>query len=320
MLRRRHLLAAGAVLCAPALAQAPFPNRSIRMVVPLPPGGATDIWARLMAEPMSQFLGQPVVIDNRPGAGGMVGSEHVARGAADGYTILFHIASFIQTPVVLKRFPYRPLEDFEPIGKMGTTPLPFCVREDVPVRTLAEFVAYAKGRHLAYGTYSPGSSGHAFAQLLSDIEGLEMTPVHYRGEAPMLADVLGGRIPCAFHSMTGSGDHIRAGRVRPLATLGRNGIPSQPRVPTFVSLGYSGDFANSGSVGVFAPIQTPPEVQARLVEAFHHAMTRPAVLARLAELDTIAAYLPPAAYRSELAEYMGFWSALVERIGLTVEG
>ncbi|MCO6417522.1 tripartite tricarboxylate transporter substrate binding protein [Siccirubricoccus sp. KC 17139] len=321
-MRRRSLsLLATALLASPALAQGGFPSRPIRMIVSLPPGGATDIWARLVAEPMGAFLEQPVVIENRAGAGGMIGTEAVKNAAPDGHTILFHIASFVQTPVVLRRWPYQPLEDFAFLGKMGTTPLPFCVRGDIPVRTLPEFLAYARSRQLSYGTYSPGSSGHAFAQLFSDTEKLDMVPVHYRGEAPMLQDVLGGRIDCAFHSMTGSGDHIRAGRVRPLATLGRDGIPSLPQVPTFLSLGYrEEDFGQNGFVGTFAPRGVPPAIHARLAEAFRHAMTRPEVLQRLREMDTIAQYLPPDAFREDVASYMRFWSALVDRMGLSVEG
>ena len=123
------------------------------MVVPLPAGGATDIWARLVAEPMSQALGQPVVIENRGGAGGMIGTEAVKNAAPDGYTILFHIASFVQTPVVFRRWPYQPLEDFAFIGKLGTTPLPFCVRADIPVQTLPRVRGLGEGegpelRHL----------------------------------------------------------------------------------------------------------------------------------------------------------------------------
>ena len=320
-MHRRTLLGAAGLLAAPALAQAGFPNRPIRMVVPLPAGGATDIWARLVAEPMSQHLGQPVVIENRGGAGGMIGTEAVKNAAPDGYTILFHISSFVQTPVVFRRWPYQPLDDFAFIGKMGTTPLPFCCRADLPVTNLAEFIAHARGRQLPYGTYSPGSSGHAFAQLLSDVNRLDMVAVHYRGEAPMLQDVLGGRVACAFHSMTGSGDHIRSGRIRPLATLGNDGIPSMPQVPTFASLGYPPDlWARSGFVGTFAPARTPEPVFQRLVEAFHFAMTRPEVLRRLAETDTIAQYLPPAAFREDVASYMAFWQALVDRMGLSVEG
>lgn len=321
-MRRRHLpaLAAG-LLAAPAVAQQPWPNRPIRMVVPLPAGGATDIWARLVAEPMAQHLGQPVVIENRGGAGGLIGTEAVKNAAPDGYTILFHIASFVQTPVVLKRWPYQPLEDFAFLGKMGTTPLPFCIRPEIPARTLAEFVAYAKGRQLAYGTYSPGSSGHAFAQLLSDVNNLDMVAVHYRGEAPLLQDILGGRVSCAFHSMTASGDHIRSGRIRPLATLGTDGIPSLPAVPTFVSLGYPADlWGRSGFVGTFAPVRTPEPILARLTEAFHVAMTRPEVLRKLAEMDTIAQYLPPAEFKADVASYLAFWQGLVDRIGLTAEG
>jgi tripartite-type tricarboxylate transporter receptor subunit TctC len=317
--RRTLLGLAASGLAAPALAQSAYPNRPIRMVVPLPAGGATDIWARLVAEPMAALLGQPVVIENRAGAGGMIGTEAVKNTPADGYTILFHIANFVQTPVVLRRWPYR-IDDFAPIGKFGTTPLPFCVRADIPVSTLREFVAYAKGRQLPYGTYSPGTSGHAFAQALSDLEGLEMTAVHYRGEAPMLQDVLGGRIACAFHSMTASGDHIRAGRIRPLATLGRVGIPSLPAVPTFVSLGYPDYFGNSGFIGLFAPIRTPEPVLAVLVDAFRQVMTRPEVLRRLGEMDTIPQYLGPAEFRADIEAYLRFWSGLVERLGLTAEG
>ncbi len=319
-MRRRALIVA---LAAPAVAraQAGFPDRPIRMVVPQPAGGATDIWARLLAEPMAAFLGQPVVIENRGGAGGMIGTEAVKNAVPDGHTILFHIASFVQAPVVFRRWPYQPLEDFFPVGKMGTTPLPFCVRADLPVRTLAEFIAYAKGKRLSFGTYSPGSSGHAFAQLLSDREGLDMVAVHYRGEAPMLQDVLAGQIPCAFHSMTGSGEHIRSGRIRPLATLGTSGIPTLPSVPTFVSLGYSpDDFGQSGFVGVWAPVRTPEPVRARLVEAMRIAMHQPDVLRRLAEMDTIAQYLAPDAFRADIAQYLRFWSGLVERMGLTAEG
>ena len=286
-MHRRSLLGLTAGLATPALAQAPYPNRPIRMVVPLPAGGATDIWARLVAEPMAAGLGQPIVIENRAGAGGMIGTEAVKNAPADGYTILFHIANFVQTPVVLRRWPYR-LDDFAFIGKFGTTPLPFCIRADIPATTLKEFVAWAKGKQLPFGTYSPGSSGHAFAQAFSDLEGLDMTAVHYRGEAPMLQDILGGRIACAFHSMTASGEQIRSGRIRPLATLGRNGIPSLPQVPTFVSLGYPDYFGNSGFIGLFAPVQTQAPIQATLVEAFREAMARPEVMRRLAEMGTIA--------------------------------
>jgi tripartite-type tricarboxylate transporter receptor subunit TctC len=317
---RRSLIGlATSLLAAPALAQSPYPNRPIRMVVPLPPGGATDIWARLVAEPMSAQLGQPIMIENRAGAGGLVGTEAVKNAPADGYTLLFHIANFVQTPVVFRRWPYQ-IDDFAPIGKFGTTPLPFCVRADIPVTTLREFVAFAKGKQLPFGTYSPGSSGHAFAQALSDLEGLDMTAVHYRGEAPMLQDVLGGRVACAFHSMTGSGDHIRAGRIRPLATLGRTGIPSMPQVPTFVSLGYPDYFGQGGFIGMFAPVRTPEPVLSVLVDAFRQAMARPDVRQRLTEMDTIPQYLGPAEFRADIENYLRFWQSLVDRLGLSVEG
>ena len=144
------------------------PERPIRFIVPFPPGGATDIWARMVGDAMGAELGQPIVIENRSGAGGMVGTEAAAKAAPDGHTLLFTISPFIQSPVVFRRWPYQPLEDFAPIGKLGTTPLPFCIRPEIPARTLAEFVSYARGKDLSFGSYAAGSTGHAYAQLLSD--------------------------------------------------------------------------------------------------------------------------------------------------------
>src|SRR3712207_3462181 len=269
-MHRRAAFAAGfAAVCAlfaarPSRAQGSggwAPDRPIRFIVPFPAGGATDVWGRMVGDAMAAALGQPIVIENRSGAGGMVGTEAAAKAPPDGHTLLFLISPFIQSPVVFRRWPYQPLEDFAPIGKLGTTPLPFCVRPEIPARSLAEFVAYARGRDLSFGSYAAGSTGNAYAQLLADIEKLGMTHVAYRGEAPMLTDILGGRIQCGFHSMTASGEYIRTGRLRALACTGRNGIPSLPQVPTFVSLGYPATFATAGFIGLFAPGRVPANAQ-----------------------------------------------------------
>ena len=328
-MHRRAALAAGlAAVCAlPAARRGRAqvgggwsPDRPVRFIVPFPPGGATDVWSRMVGEAMAVELGQPVVIENRSGAGGMVGAEAAAKAAPDGHTLLFTISPFIQSPVVFRRWPYQPLEDFAPIGKLGTTPLPFCVRPDVPARTLAEFVAYARGKDLSFGSYAAGSTGHAYAQLLSDIEKLGMTHVAYRGEAPMLTDILGGRIACGFHSMTAAGEYIRSGRLRPLACTGRNGIPSLPQVPTFVSLGYPATFATAGFIGLFAPARVPAAARARLAEVFARVVADPAFQRRLLELDTIPGWLGPDAFRAEIAFQLKEWSELAEAMNLRVDG
>lgn len=317
---RRQLAALATLpLAAPAFAQAPYPDRPIRVIVPFPAGGATDIWARLVTEPMAADLGQPIVIDNRGGAGAMIGTEAVARAAPDGHTLLFTISSSFQSPVVLRRNPYQ-LSDFAPIGKMGTTSLVFCVAANQPPRSMQEFIGHARGKSLNYGTYSPGSTGHAMAQLLSDSNNLDMAPVHYRGEAPLLADVLGGRIPCAFHSMTGAGEHIRAGRLRPLGVLGRDRIPSLPQVPTLLELGMAEDFAQTGFLGMLGPARLPPPIHARVAESYRKAMARPEVVSRLREMDTIPQWLGPEEFRADMEQYLRWWTALVERMGLRADG
>jgi tripartite-type tricarboxylate transporter receptor subunit TctC len=326
--RRRAALAAGlAAVCALPARRGRSqqgggwsPDRPIRFIVPFPAGGATDVWARMVGDAMAAELGQPVVIENRSGAGGMVGAEAAAKATPDGHALLFTISPFIQSPVVFRRWPYQPLEDFAPIGKLGTTPLPFCVRPDIPAQTLAEFVSYARGKNLSFGSYAAGSTGHAMAQLLSDHEKLGMTHIAYRGEAPMLTDILGGRIACGFHSMPAAGDYIRSGRLRPLACLGRTGIPSLPRVPTFVSLGYPATFATAGFIGLFAPARVPAAAHARLAEVFAGVVANPAFQRRLLDIDTIPGWLGPEAFRAEMAFQLKEWSDLAAAMNLTVDG
>lgn len=314
---RRRLLPV--LLAAPAFAQTAWPDRPIRFIVPLPPGGATDIWARLVAEPMAGMLGQPIVIENRSGAGGMVGTEAAARAAPDGNTLLFTITTHVQSPVVLRRWPYQPLADFAPIGRMGLSPLPFVIQRDIPANTLPEFVAWARGRRLDYGSYSAGSTGHAMTQLLSDAEGLAMNHVAYRGEAPLLTDMLGGRVACAIHSMTAAGDYVRSGRLKPLACTSRVRVPSLPTVPTFLELGYPPAFGLSGFIGLLAPARVPGAVFSRISEAFRATMERPDVLERLVGMDVIPAYLGPEAFAEDIAKVWADWQGLATAMGLTVD-
>lgn len=319
-MHRRHLIGlAAATLAAPALAQGTWPDRPIRMIVPFPAGGATDIWGRMAAEGMSQLLGQAIVIENRAGAGGMVGTEAAARAAPDGYTLLFTISTHVQSPVVFRRWPYQPLEDFAPIGRFGTTPLPFVIRPEIPANTLQEFVAWARGRDLSFGSYAAGSTGHAMAQLLNDVEKLGMTHIAYRGEAPMLTDIIGGRIVCGFHSMTAAGDFIRAGRLRPLACLGRGRVPSLPQVPTFVELGYPEAFAFAGFIGLLAPARVPQPILDKVAEAFRATMAREDIQRRLIEMDTLPGYLGPQEFREEIARIWKEWESLATSMNLTID-
>jgi tripartite-type tricarboxylate transporter receptor subunit TctC len=321
MIRRRHVLsmAGAAALARPAVAQS-WPDRPIRWIVPFPPGGSTDLWARLMAEPMAADLGQPIVIDNRGGAGGLIGTEAAARAAPDGHTMLFTITTHVTSPVVLRRFPYDPVADFAPIGKLGVTPLVLCASPSTQGNTVQDFAAWARGKDLSYASYAPGSSGHAYGQMFSDEARLNMTHVAYRGEGPMLQDMLAGNVACAFHSMAASGGAIRAGRIRPLALSGTQRLPSLPQVPLMRESGFSERFAFSGFIGLLAPARVPQPILDRTVASFRKVMETPATLSRLREIDTIPQYLDPTAFREDIARALRDWTVLATELNLSVQG
>jgi len=332
-MQRRHLpglmagLLAPPCLATPRIARAQttaaFPDRPVRVIVPYPPGGGTDTWARMVVEGLQPELGQPFVIENRGGSSGLIGSDAVAKAPPDGYTLLYNITTLVQAPVVLRRFPYDPINDFAYIGRLGTTAITFAVGPKVPasVTTLAEFVAWGRDRELAFGNYGPGSSGHAFAVLLAAEAGLNVTQVAYRGEAPMLQDFLAGSFHGGFHSTIVAGEMFKLGRLRPLATGGPDRVPSlADRVPTLLELGYSRRFDFTGFNGLFAPAQTPPAVLARLVPAFRRVVTAPEFLRRLRAMDTVPGYEDPEAFRRSAQRTLAQWQELAAALDLYASG
>jgi tripartite-type tricarboxylate transporter receptor subunit TctC len=194
----------------------------------------------MVLEGLQAELRQTFVIENRGGSSGLIGSDVVAKSPPDGYTLLYNITTLVQAPVVLRRFPYDPINDFAYIGRLGTTAITFAVGPKVPagVTSLAEFVEWGRGRQLAFSKYGPGSTGHAFAVLLAEEAKLNVTQVAYRGEASMLQDLLAGSFHGGFHSTIVAGKMFKIGRLRPLATGGPDRVPSlADRVPTLIELG-----------------------------------------------------------------------------------
>lgn len=299
-----------------------YPDRPIRFIVPFPAGGGTDTWARIAAEGMTPELGgQSIIIDNRGGAGGLVGTEAAAKAVPDGYTLLFTITTHIQTPVVMKRFPYDPVKDFAPIGRLGTTSITFCVGPAVPasIRTMQEFTAWAKGRDLSLGSYAPGSTGHAFTLMLAEEAKFQMQHVAYRGEAPMLQDMMAGQIHGGFHSMAAAGEMMKAGRIRPLASSGERRVPSLGSVPTLLELGYSRRFTFNGFSGLLAPARTPQPILDRLTEAFRVAASKPETHQRLLAIDTFPSYQDPPTFRAQIERNLREWTEIATELNLTIE-
>lgn len=321
MLKRREVLKlAGAGLATTAsqvgFAAATYPDRPVRLICPWTAGGVTDVLARALGQHLSGELGQPIVVDNKAGAGGMIGSAEVAKAAKDGYTLLFNTSSLVQAPLVSKQRLYE-VHDFTPIGSFGRTVMPFVVPANSPANSLAEFVNYARGKKLAYGTFGPGTTSHAFQQLFSDHNKLDMIHVPYKGESLMLNDLMGGQIPCGMGTMNTLAPQIKAGTVKALAVLSPERIDDFPRLPTFLDLGYPQEFNwRGGFMALFGPAGLPQDVTARLADGFGKILTKPAMRQTMKN-----AYVTgkPSLLRDTAAEVVAThdaWAALVNRLNL----
>ena len=259
---------AGCVLAALTTcvaAQQPYPAKAVRIIVPVVPGGSTDNVARIVGEKLRESFGQPVIVDNRPGANGIVGTEAVARAAPDGYTLLVQSGTHVVLPFVEAKLRYDPLKDFAPVALLTTTRYVMLVHPSVPAKTLKEFIAFAKARPGQVNFASSGTaSGSRIAGEVFNMEaGVRMQNIPYKGGAQALTDAIGGHVHVSYNSPNISAPHIISGRLRGLAISGETRLASLPQVPTFIEGGLP-TYNEMGWQGMFAPVATPKPVIEKL--------------------------------------------------------
>ncbi len=315
------VLAACAAAAGHAQGADTYPDKPVTLVVPTAAAGGTDTISRLIADALSKALKQPFIIDNRPGANGILGTDLVARGTPDGYRLLFtYAAAMVVNPSLYKKLPYDPVKDFAPVAQIGRGGNLLLVRQDLPVKTLKEFIAYAKARpdKLSYCSWGNGSGGHLAMESLKKQAGLVMTHVPYKGSGPCVQDLMGGQVDAAFADMSSTVELVRAGRLKALANSGPSRIPMLPDVPTMTEAGYP--FTNYSWYGLLAPAKTPPAIVKKLNIAVNQVLKDPVVVQRLRELNfTDLPQNTSEQFAATIQKDLHDWSVLIKDIGLTLE-
>ncbi|AOZ02228.1 LacI family transcriptional regulator [Cupriavidus sp. USMAHM13] len=314
-------LAASLALCAAAPAHAePYPAKPIQMVVPQAPGGTNDIVARLVAADLSQRLGQQVVVENRPGAGGNIGTQYAARATPDGYTLLMTISSTQAiNPSLYRQVPFDPVKDFEPIAPVASVPNVLVVNPAFPARSMAELISMAKARpdYYRFASAGNGTLNHLLGEMLNSMAGIKLEHVPYKGVAPALNDVLGNQVPMAFASLPSVLSHIKAGKVRALGVSSARRSPFAPDIPAIGETvpGYSGDLW----VGLFAVKGTPREVSQKLAQTLHAALADKALRDKLAAQGAEVLDGTPQQFSALLKSDMDKWAKIVKSSGAQVD-
>ncbi|NWG24330.1 MAG: tripartite tricarboxylate transporter substrate binding protein [Pseudorhodoplanes sp.] len=302
----RHLrlaVALSAVVAAaasPAFAQG-FPTRPITLIVPFAPGGSTDVIGRVVSEAMRPHLGQHIVVENRAGAGGSIGTAAIAKAAPDGYTIGMGTASTLAiNPAAYRTLPFDVLTDLAPVGGIAAVPNIMTVNADLPVNTMAQFIAYAKSRpgKLSYGSSGNGSVSHLMGEQCKLASGTDLIHVPYRGIGPALNDAVAGQIQVLFDNLPTSLPLVQAGRLRALAVSGPKRVAALPDVPTFGELGFD-DVNWMAFFGMVAPAGTPPAAIATLNDALNNALADPAVREKLTAQQAEVTGGPPEKFSAE---------------------
>ena len=328
-IHRRSLLSAGLSLGAGMLAaplgvhaQDKFPSRPITLMVPFPAGGSVDLMARTYSEPLSRVLGVPVIIDNRPGAGGSVASQLVARAKPDGYTLVVSSqSSHLANPLTQPKLGYDPIKDFENITILGRQPNVLVVHSSLPIRTVKEFVDYAKKNpgKLNYGSGGVGSMGQLNVEMFKAVTGIYTTHIPYRGGTQLITAVLANEVQFILDNLVIMLPHIQAGKVRALAVAADTRLPQLPDVPTMAEVGYP-QLNLTSWTGLAAPGGTPDAVVQTLYKAVRQAATAPAMVANLKERGVfVPEEMPPAAFEQMMAERMVKFGDVVRRAGITAE-
>lgn len=319
-LNRRALLALAALAPLPTLAQT-YPARPIKLVVPYAPGGGADSVARIVAKKVSETIGQLIVIENKGGAGAILGTDQVAKAEPDGYTLLLGQSGPISiNPAVYNTLPYDPIRDFAPVTMTTGYPYILVVNADLPAKTLQEFVALAKARpdSMNYGSTGVGAANHLVAELFNSKAGLKMTHVPYRGTALAVADLLAGTLTMVFGDPVSVLPHMKSGKLRALAVTSAQRSPVSPEVPTVAESGYPG-FEALAWHGILVPAKTPPEIVARLNAEFVKALADPATRELLVNQALAPVGNSPQAFADFIKADIATWKAVAADAKIQVE-
>ena len=315
------LLLCATVVAGAAHGQGGYPNRAIKFVVPFPPGGNLDFVARTLQPKMQEVLGQPVLIDNKGGAAGMIGLEYAAKQPGDGYTIVLGNTGTIAINVsVYAKMPYDPVRDFVAIGITTTNALLATIAANVPVSNLKEFIAYARVNpgKLNFAISGAGSGPHFGAEMFKRAAGLDIPIIFYKGSGPAVTDLLGGQVQILMDAPSVTMAHIKAGKLKALAVTGKARLASLPDAPTFEQAGLSGVDA-SGFQGVLAPAGTPPEAVAKLSDALNKALAQPEVRERFAAAGLDVASSSPAEFAAFIRSEIAKWARVAKEANIKVE-
>ena len=315
------IVASGAALAvAPYVHAGPhWPGKPIKLVVPYPPGGATDIVTRVTAERLGAQLGQTVIVENRPGAGGNIGAEAVARAPGDGYSLLVATTAHAINKSLFKNLNYDILDDFVPVSLLTKGPLVLVVNPDFEAQNVAELIAMAKAQpdSIAYASSGNGQSTHMAAELFSSIAGIQMRHIPYKGSAPALNDVVAGQVPMMFDALLSCMPFVKAGRLRAIAVTGAERAEILPDVPTVAEAGLD-DFQIYAWYGLLAPAGTPAEIVERLSMELKAALSHERVQRILREQGLTSAWDSLANTRKYLEEEVTKWGSVVRTSGATI--
>jgi tripartite-type tricarboxylate transporter receptor subunit TctC len=322
-MRKIFLIAVASLLAMASAVHAEpgYPSKPIRLIVPFAPGGSTDVLARLLAEALRPELGQPVIVENKAGAGGNIGGDFVAKAPPDGYTLLIAAAGpTVINPSLYARMPYDPAKDLRPVSLLIQEPNLMAVNPKIPAKTVAEFIAYAKSRptEISFGSPGNGSPAHLAGEWFNQLTGTTMVHVPYKGTGPALNDLIAGQIAMMIDNMPAMWPHVQAGKLRALAVSTDKRAAAAPDVPTIAESGVKG-FAFGAWKGLMVPAATPPDIVERLHAAATKALAKPDFRKRLIELGAEPVGNTPAQFAAVIKNETASWAALVKSTGTKLD-